>query len=202
MVSQRRSGLVLRSERREGGPALRSAKREGGFTLIELLVVIAIIGVLAALLLPALAAARKSAKKRDCTNNLRQLGTYIALYVDHYGQGRSYPPAGAVAFFNTLRNIPSAATSIAMGTHGLFVCKVYGTAPSPTAIDYREPGPGLPGGRVSDGTTQPQWPIACDRTNNHDINGQDDMNILYFSGSVIAANPGSAEWTVATNYTQ
>ena len=173
-----------------------------GFTLIELLVVIAIIGVLAALLLPALAAARKSAKKRDCTNNLRQLGTYVHMYTDHYGSNASYPPAAGQGFFNTLRNTPTPVRSIAGNTHGLFVCKTYGTAPSPTALDYRQPGPGLPGGRVSDGRTQPSWPIACDRTNNHDINAQDDMNILYFSCTVAAGNTGTPEWTMAVNYTQ
>ena len=68
-----------------------STCRLSAFTLIELLVVIAIIGILAALLLPALASAKQSAKRIQCISNLHQMCIAAHLYVDNNAD--YYPPA-------------------------------------------------------------------------------------------------------------
>jgi len=116
------------------------ARKERAFTLVELLVVIAVIGILVALLLPAIQAAREAARRSQCKNNLKQLG----LAVLNYESSRKRLPPSVEININTM----TGANNGAWGVHGHILDymeeqSVRGLVDINTAWDFQQPINGL-----------------------------------------------------------
>lgn len=87
-----------------------------GFTLVELLVVIAIIGILVALLLPAVQYARESARSTQCKSNLRQIGLALDQYIDRQGSRGKFPDAAQLpSVANLVTPVVPALTKVLAG---------------------------------------------------------------------------------------
>jgi len=166
---------------------LRCAKRRPphGFTLVELLVVIAIIGVLIALMLPAINAARESGRRLQCANNLKQIGVALLAYE---GANQTFPPgssygdatgcptwAAAIlpfleqhAIYDALHldapiyeavNVPAVTTIITT-----FVCPTDPESRNPILPgrgDSPSPAPGLSGGLTNPAASMGLWYPGC-----------------------------------------
>lgn len=158
-----------------------------GFTLVELLVVIVIIGILAALLLPAIARAIKNAKITACINNLSQLWKMQANYMVQFGGiMKAMPPDLGGAFWIKLQTTTPPLIEVSL--KDIYACSVLGTGVAVGVTDYWGPAKNI--GIVGDGD-----PVGSDAPGNHVGEGG---NVLRKSGDCQNLGPTEPLWMDAT----
>jgi prepilin-type N-terminal cleavage/methylation domain-containing protein len=164
-----------------------SPPRSRGFTLIELLVVIAIIGILVALLLPAVQQARESARRTECKNHLKQIGLALHNYHDThrvlpFGKGPSYS------------NLPSIPVYARWSQHALILPYI-DQAPLYNSIDFSF-APATPG---MGGVVPFMAPYA--NPGGQNTAASQAFISVFICPSDVSAGTGSQGWPGQNNYT-
>ncbi len=120
-------------------PVGNRAERWAAFTLIEMLVVIAIIGILAALLLPALTAAREKARRTSCLNNLNQFSKALESYCSDFGGYFPCYPGWGIDPSSTTQAGNGQVTYNTYMNSQLYTCQMTGLVPYNTTVVARRP---------------------------------------------------------------
>ncbi len=172
-------------------------KKSSSTTIIVIvccvLIIPCVIGLLAALLLPAVARATRNARVTNCSNNLHQLWKMQGGYMVQYGGNHKLLPYETGGKFWT--KLSSSESTLIDNTtlNDIYMCPLEGT-PNAGDTDYR--GPSSNANKYKDGD-----PVGADQVYNHSDDGSEGGNVLRKSGDVQTVGPGDTLWQAAGDRT-